>query len=113
MNKGKIKIMLEKLLKEKPSALFAVGLAGILLIGLGSIANGNAGGGGDSRKTADTQIRSAEEYANELEQRLEGLLSQIDGVGKARDAGKRIRLCVRQSRQGGQRPSGRLQGGGY
>ena len=84
MNKEKIKIMLEKLLKEKPSALFAVGLAGILLIGLGSIANGNAGGGGDSRKTADTQIRSAEEYANELEQRLEGLLSQIDGVGKAR-----------------------------
>lgn len=84
MNKGKIKIMLEKLLKEKPSALFAIGLSGILLIGLGSIATGNAGGGADSRKTADTQIRTAEEYANELEQRLEGLLSQIDGVGKAR-----------------------------
>lgn len=62
----------------KPTVIMAIGLLGILLIGIAPLLKT----GGTNTQPVQQSIPSAEEYAAALENRLEQLLGRIDGVGE-------------------------------
>lgn len=65
-------------LPPKTMVLLVVGLIGIFLIGIAPMLTKEAA----SQQTNSSKPLSAEEYANALEQKLCGILGQIEGVGQ-------------------------------
>lgn len=80
---GKIKSKLN-LDKDKSTKLFLVlGLAGILLIGLSSLLEGDSQGEPHNETTYDVNAQT-EKYKESIEKELSEMLSEISGVGKVR-----------------------------